>query len=105
MANEFDIFSVISVSEENADKIKQDKNNKEKELEVLQTTTIQEIWLRELDELKCQLTNSKMIKINKKKINIWIIFCNIINNFMNKRNTKTIRSTISTKNNSIIWYI
>ncbi len=59
-----------SVSEENADKIKQDKNNKEKELEVLQTTTIQEIWLRELDELKNNLTGSNTLKIKKiKKIN------------------------------------
>jgi DNA topoisomerase-2 len=59
-----------SVSEENADKIIQDKNNKEKELEVLQTTTIQEIWLRELDELKNNLIGCKTLKIKKlKKIN------------------------------------
>ena len=55
-----------SVSEENAEKIKLDKENKEKEMETLKSTTIQEIWLRELSELKCELTNSKTIKINKK---------------------------------------
>ena len=56
-----------SVSEENAEKIKLDKENKEKEMETLKSTTIQEIWLRELSQLKCELTNSKTIKINKKK--------------------------------------
>jgi DNA topoisomerase-2 len=56
-----------SVSEENSEKIKQDKENKEKELETLKSTTIQQIWLRELSQLKCELTNSKTIKINKKK--------------------------------------
>jgi DNA topoisomerase-2 len=55
-----------SVSEENADKIKQDKNNKEKELEILKSTTIQEIWLKELDELKNHLISSKTLKIKKK---------------------------------------
>jgi DNA topoisomerase-2 len=55
-----------SVSEENAEKIIQDKNNKEKELEILKSTTIQEIWLKELDELKSHLVNCKTLKMKKK---------------------------------------
>jgi DNA topoisomerase-2 len=55
-----------SVSQENAEKIIQDKNNKEKELEILKSTTIQEIWLKELDELKSHLINCKTLKIKKK---------------------------------------
>ena len=44
-----------SVSEENADKFKTDKVNKELELEKLKSTTIQQIWLKELIELKSVL--------------------------------------------------
>jgi len=60
-------MSMDSVSDENAEKIKQDKINKEKELEELKSTTIQEIWMRELNELKSQLTSSKIIKVKKVK--------------------------------------
>ena len=57
-----------SVSDENAEKIKQEKINKEKELEELKGTSIECIWLKELNELKSNLTSSKTIKINKKKM-------------------------------------
>ena len=57
-----------SVSDENAEKINQDKINKEKELEELKGTSIEYIWLKELNELKSNLTSSKTIKINKKKM-------------------------------------
>jgi DNA topoisomerase II len=58
-----------SVSEENAIKFNCDKSNKEAELEQLKSTTIQQIWLTELHELKTVLNAPKSIKIKIKKPN------------------------------------
>jgi hypothetical protein len=41
-----------SVSSENAKKIHDDFENKKKELEIIQSTTIQTMWLNELKELR-----------------------------------------------------
>ena len=40
------------VEEENYNKLMAEKENKAKELEVLKNTTIEQIWLRELNELE-----------------------------------------------------
>jgi len=59
-----------SVSDENVNKIIQEKKNKELELEKLKAMSIESIWLNELDELKKQLHVPTTIKINKiNKIN------------------------------------
>jgi len=57
-----------SVSEENVNKIIQDKNKKEIELKLLQDTSIENIWLNELEELKKQLyiPIPSTIKLKKK---------------------------------------
>ena len=54
-----------SVSDENVNKIIQEKKNKELELEKLKAMSIESIWLNELDELKKQLHVPTIIKINK----------------------------------------
>ena len=41
-----------SVTEENVEKLLKDKGNKEAELETIKITTIQQMWSRELDQLK-----------------------------------------------------
>jgi len=56
-----------SVSEENAEKIKQDKIHKETDLEELKGTSIEFIWLKELNELKEKLLAPKTMKLNKAK--------------------------------------
>ena len=56
-----------SVSEENSEKIKQDKINKETDLEELKGTSIEYIWLKELNELKEKLLTPKTMKLNKVK--------------------------------------
>lgn len=53
-----------SVSEENAERLLKDKDNKEKELAVIQSTSIEHMWLKELDELKQYLTH-KTVKAKK----------------------------------------
>ena len=44
-----------SVTEENASKIKSDTNKKKSELEELKNTSIQKMWIDELNELKNML--------------------------------------------------
>ena len=45
-----------SVSEENVKKLLKEKKLKEEELEILIKTTCQELWLKELEELKNEYT-------------------------------------------------
>ena len=55
-----------SVSEENADRLLKDRDGKEKELVVIQSTSIENMWLNELDELKQYLdTTPKATKVKK----------------------------------------
>ena len=56
-----------SVSEENVERLMKDKDNKKKELIRLQSTTIENMWLNELEELKQQLDISNTITIKKIK--------------------------------------
>jgi len=56
-----------SVSEENSEKIKQDKINKETDLEELKGTSIEYIWLKELNELKEKLLTNKTMNLKKIK--------------------------------------
>ena len=62
-----------SVSEEAIDKLMKEKGEREKELEVLSRTSIEQIWLTELNELKnayttfCNVNNGKKAIIIKKK--------------------------------------
>jgi hypothetical protein len=49
-----------SVSEENVKRLLNDRDDKEKELITLQSTTIENMWLNELDELKKMLSNVSM---------------------------------------------
>ena len=65
-------MSMDSVSEENVERILKDRDNKNKELAILKNTTIENMWLTELEELKDYMnTPKKSIKI-KKKIKIKI---------------------------------
>ena len=59
-------MSMDSVSEENVDKIMKDYDNKNKELMTLKSTTIENMWLKELEELKDYMNTPKSIKIKKK---------------------------------------
>ena len=59
-------MSMDSVSEENVEKIMKDCDNKNKELMVLKSTTIENMWLKELEELKDYMNTPKSIKIKKK---------------------------------------
>jgi len=63
-----------SVSEENASKLIQEKGNKQKDLELLKKISIENMWLKELEELQKYLETPKTIIINKvnkvKKIKI-----------------------------------
>jgi len=54
-----------SVSEENAERLLKDRDEKEKELVITQSTSIENMWLKELDELKQYLDTPKAIKIKK----------------------------------------
>jgi DNA topoisomerase-2 len=56
-----------SVSEENVERLLKDKSNKEKELAIIQSTSIEKMWLNELDELKKMLFNVNTIKIKPSK--------------------------------------
>ena len=63
-----------SVSEENVERLLKDKTGKENELSIIQSTSIEKMWLNELDELKKMLANkdtsvSNVIKIKKIKNN------------------------------------
>ena len=49
-----------SVSEENVERLLKDKSSKEKELSIIQSTTIEKMWLNELEELKKMLFNVNM---------------------------------------------
>jgi len=60
-------MSMDSVSEENVERILKDRDNKNKELAILKGTSIENMWLKELDELKNMLSAPKIIKIKKKK--------------------------------------
>ena len=44
-----------SVTQENVDKLYKEKENKMRELEIIQSTTIEQMWLNELEELKKNL--------------------------------------------------
>lgn len=54
-----------SVSAENAEKLINDRINKEAELCAIQSTTIENMWLKDLDELKQYLDAPKTIKVKK----------------------------------------
>jgi DNA topoisomerase II len=56
-----------SVSEENVERLLKDKSNKEKELAIIQSTSIEKMWLNELDELKKMLINVNTLKIKPTK--------------------------------------
>jgi DNA topoisomerase-2 len=66
-----------SVSEENVERLLKDKETKESELARLQSTTIENMWLSELDELKQMLMNEENKKtkstINSNKSNDMVI--------------------------------
>jgi DNA topoisomerase-2 len=55
-----------SLTEENFNKMCQEKDNKIRNLEKLKSTAIQHMWLSELEELKTQMTIPSSIKIKKK---------------------------------------
>lgn len=54
-----------SVSEENVNRLLKDKGNKEAELTLIQSTSIEHMWLNELEELKRQLSTPKTIMVKK----------------------------------------
>ena len=55
-----------SVSEENAERLLKDRDGKEQELVVIQSTSIENMWLNELDELKQYMdTTPKATKVKK----------------------------------------
>ena len=56
-----------SVSEENVERMLKDRDGKEKELITLQSTTIENIWLSELEELKKMLSNVNTVTKSKTK--------------------------------------
>jgi DNA topoisomerase-2 len=62
-------MTMDSVSEENADRLLKDRDNKSKELVEIQGTAIEDMWMKELEELKqCLDVPLKMkLKIKKKK--------------------------------------
>ena len=66
-----------SVSEENVERLLKEKINKDSELARIQSTTIENMWLNELEELKQMLLNlaskntkSNTIVIKKVKKNV-----------------------------------
>jgi len=54
-----------SVSEENVNRLLKDKGSKEAELTLIQSTSIEHMWLNELEELKRQLSTPKTIMVKK----------------------------------------
>jgi len=54
-----------SVSEENAERLLKERDGKEKELVDIQSTSIENMWLKELDELKQYLDTPKASKVKK----------------------------------------
>ena len=54
-----------SVSEENAERLLKERDGKEQELVIIQSTSIENMWLKELDELKQYLDTPKAIKVKK----------------------------------------
>jgi DNA topoisomerase-2 len=71
-----------SVTEENVEKLTKDYDEKKKELEEIQKTTIYQMWLQELDQLQTEYTkfreerernNSGTLTDNKKKSNSKVI--------------------------------
>ena len=54
-----------SVSEENAERLLKERDGKEKELVDIQSTSIENMWLKELDELKQYLDTPKATKVKK----------------------------------------
>ena len=70
---------IDSVIEENIEKLLKEKEEKEKELQLILNTTIEEMWLSELNELRkkyCKYQNDRKIrangskKVKKKKLNL-----------------------------------
>jgi DNA topoisomerase-2 len=59
-----------SVSEENVKRLLNDRDDKEKELITLQSTTIENMWLNELDELKKMLVTVNKVNTTEKAITI-----------------------------------
>ena len=59
-------MTMDSLTEENFNKMCQDKDNKITELEKLKSTAIEHMWLSELEELKTQMAIPSAIKIKKK---------------------------------------
>ena len=55
-----------SLTEENFNKMCQDKDNRIRDLEKLKSTSIEHMWLSELEELKTQMSIPSTIKIKKK---------------------------------------
>lgn len=56
-------MTMDSVSDENAERLLKDRDNKSKELADIQGTTIVNMWLKELDELKKYLDTHNTVKI------------------------------------------
>ncbi len=54
-----------SVSEENVERLLKDKSNKEQELAIIQSTSIEKMWLNELDELKKMLVTVEKVSTDK----------------------------------------
>ena len=54
-----------SVSEENVVRLLKDKTGKETELSIIQSTSIEKMWLNELDELKKMLVTVEKVSTEK----------------------------------------
>ena len=54
-----------SVSEENVVRLLKDKTGKENELSIIQSTSIEKMWLNELDELKKMLVTVEKVSTEK----------------------------------------
>ena len=53
-----------SVTVENVDKLKKERDETMKELEVLRQTTLEQMWMRELDVLETKYTQYKNIRVD-----------------------------------------
>jgi hypothetical protein len=51
-----------SVTNENVDKLRKERDETMKELEVLRQTTLEQMWMRELDTLETKYTQYKKIR-------------------------------------------
>ena len=60
-------MTMDSVSEENAERLLKDRDNKSKDLIEIQGTMIEEMWLKELGELQKYLDTPSVMKIKLKK--------------------------------------